>query len=151
MTDYQLEKLKEFIKNNINLVQNKEYEKIYTLLDDVDEKEISTKDWIAQCFTELMFQIKENPFEGLTEIPAYGAVDLDIEKIDIPNGVKNIRTGAFEGCKKLKNVKLPDSLKRIGSEVFSNCISLEDISIPDSVKMIDIAAFERTGRLVNRF
>ncbi|GBU21104.1 hypothetical protein R80B4_00993 [Fibrobacteres bacterium R8-0-B4] len=64
-----------------------------------------------------------------------------IRVIIIKNGVINIGTNAFSGCKNLKSVTIPNSVKEIGSYAFSSCTGLKSITIPNSVTMIGSTAF----------
>ncbi|NMP38137.1 MAG: leucine-rich repeat domain-containing protein [Clostridiales bacterium] len=65
----------------------------------------------------------------------------DIEKVTIPDGVKEIGTLAFLGCSNLNEPNLPDGLERIGSDAFTKCVRLGKVYIPKSVKEIDHNAF----------
>lgn len=59
----------------------------------------------------------------------------------IPHGV-GIGSGAFMGCKELKNIDLPDDLETIKSYTFSACSALTSIRIPDNVRSIGNFAFQ---------
>lgn len=61
--------------------------------------------------------------------------------IEIPEGVKCIDWGAFNGCINLTSVTMYDGLKDIGQEAFIGCSSLESVTIPGSVEEIDCRAF----------
>ncbi len=64
-----------------------------------------------------------------------------IISVEIPNSVKNIGDGAFDGFSSLKNIIIPDSVTSIGSCAFENCTSLTEVKIPNSVKVIGIRTF----------
>ena len=53
----------------------------------------------------------------------------------IPDGVKAVFPGAFEGCSHLEHVDLPESLEKIGIRAFCGCTGLREISIPDGVSI----------------
>ncbi|MDE7440076.1 MAG: leucine-rich repeat domain-containing protein, partial [Clostridia bacterium] len=59
----------------------------------------------------------------------------------IPEGVKTIGIGAFEGCSALTEIVIPDSVKTIAFRAFYNCEKLKSINIPDSVETIGQYAF----------
>ena len=77
---------------------------------------------------------------------------VNIEKVIIPAGVKEIHDGAFYGCSKLREVILPYTLKSLGEDgrlprtglvtkgVFQNC-ALESIVIPSAVTILGEKAF----------
>lgn len=68
--------------------------------------------------------------------------DSNISSVRIPNSVTAIFKGAFENCKKLKDVQLSHKLKRISNQMFSGCEKLEFLKIPEGVEIIEDRAFE---------
>ncbi len=69
----------------------------------------------------------------------------EIEEIEIPDSVKEIKECAFYMCNKLKNVKLPKDLKTIENSTFFGCLSIESIDLPDNVETISDFAFYSNG------
>ena len=67
----------------------------------------------------------------------------------IPNGVMNVRFGAFLCCNSLADIIIPNSMKSIGIGAFAGCISLNNIDIPNGVIRIGINAFNRCFSLSN--
>lgn len=65
--------------------------------------------------------------EGVTLIAenAFAASRERLLIVDIPEGVRAIGAGAFEGCTKLEFINLPKSLRSIGERAFAGCTSLE--------------------------
>lgn len=68
---------------------------------------------------------------------------LEVEHFPVPDTVRRIYQGAFQGNQKLRSVTLPSGLREIGKLAFSHCDQLQTIQIPDSVKRIDNQAFKR--------
>lgn len=68
-----------------------------------------------------------------------------VEKIQIPNTVQYIESGAFSHCERLKEVELPNSVKYLNPYAFDDCKSLEKVIIPHSVKEIGEAAYAAMG------
>lgn len=88
---------------------------------------------------------------------------LNIRKVEIQNGVKNIGScafancqtlqevvfegnslesigwGAFLNCSHLRNISLPVTLRNIETIAFANCVSLPSASIPDRCRVADQA------------
>lgn len=60
-----------------------------------------------------------------------------LEKIVIPDAVREIQDDTFRGCTSLKEIVLPKYLKRIGSSAFEDCSSLESLVIPDGVTTLE--------------
>ncbi|MDR0885016.1 MAG: InlB B-repeat-containing protein [Clostridiales Family XIII bacterium] len=65
-----------------------------------------------------------------------------VTKVNFPNGLESIRSGAFEGSGLTGQLNLPSSIERIGARAFYNCKNLSgDLIIPDSVVTLDEYAF----------
>lgn len=64
-----------------------------------------------------------------------------LTKLEIPNTVRKIGSEAFSFCSNLKEIKLPRGLKTITKRMLAYCTSLEEIIIPDGVTIIDDEAF----------
>jgi hypothetical protein len=65
----------------------------------------------------------------------------------IPKGVKEIRSGAFDGCAGLVSIKFPKSLESIGDRAFAGCDKLEAFNVPSGLKHVGEDAFGDCGRL----
>lgn len=58
----------------------------------------------------------------------------NLQRIYLPNTIREISDFAFRGCASLKQIELPDSIQRIGEYAFAGCSSLTDITnIPDKI------------------
>ncbi len=55
----------------------------------------------------------------------------------IPEGVKEIGDGAFEGCTSLASVSIPEGVKEIGDGAFEGCTSLTEINYEGTRKEWD--------------
>lgn len=78
---------------------------------------------------------------GFTVIDKYLFYQKGLISVQIPEGVREIREGAFFKCAKLKRVVLPSTLQKIGKYAFSACKRIEKIEIPDGVTVIGENAF----------
>ena len=59
------------------------------------------------------------------------------EKVyEVPQGIQQIKSGAFYGCSALTTIELPDSVTSIGDAAFAECSALTSIELPDSVTSI---------------
>ena len=59
----------------------------------------------------------------------------------IPEGVKEIRPGAFEGCEKIKRVVFPQTVEKIGSRAFASMIALEEVVLPHDCPTLESELF----------
>ncbi|MBP5678915.1 MAG: leucine-rich repeat protein [Bacilli bacterium] len=65
-----------------------------------------------------------------------------VQKIVLPESIKEIRGGAFEGCTRLEEINLPKELIEIHGSTFKNCTSLREIVLPEGLERIGGAAFQ---------
>ena len=76
------------------------------------------------------------------EIVCSGAFDnLDIQNVTIPNGIKEIKYGAFESCRELTNVVIPNSVTKMGEKAFSGCIGLLNVALSNNLESIEASTF----------
>lgn len=75
----------------------------------------------------------------------YGAALLGRDKIDVPEGVEYITSGAFYGpysvMKEIKELSLPSSLKFIGNFAFADMIFAKAPELPKKLEYIGMYAF----------
>ena len=126
----------------------------------------------SELKTEGRFQYKEND-DGTVTITAYLSSIKTVvipDKIDgkpvavigstafryrtigdvtLPDSIRCIESGAFEGCTELTSINLPDGLTEIQPEAFMECNSLQNVFIPASVTEIGFAAFSGCKRLLS--
>ena len=71
-------------------------------------------------------------------------------EVIVPEGVTKIGgnwRGGFYSCHWIERVVLPNSLKEIGDNAFNGCSSLKSIDIPDGVMVIGEGAFSYCEKL----
>ena len=66
-------------------------------------------------------------------------------EVNVPNSVKQIGPGVFEGNTRIKSVSLPESLEKIGEDAFNGCSKINTISLPRNLKVIEDRAFKDTN------
>ncbi|MDD6489456.1 MAG: leucine-rich repeat protein [Clostridia bacterium] len=84
-------------------------------------------------------EINANAFKNSTKIT----------NVTIPDSVKNICYGAFQGCTNLKSVKIGKKVENIRQYAFADCKKLTSIVIPDSVKSTEYRVFENCTNLTD--
>lgn len=68
-------------------------------------------------------------------------VSLGFVDFVIPDGVTEIKAGAFRDCTSLNSIVIPDSVLSIGAQAFYGCTSLKEVVVPDSVTTLGTEAF----------
>lgn len=66
-------------------------------------------------------------------------------EVRIPNSVKQIGAGVFEGNTRIKTVVLPESLVKIGEDAFNGCTKISNIILPRNLEIIEDRAFKDTN------
>jgi uncharacterized repeat protein (TIGR02543 family) len=61
--------------------------------------------------------------------------------VTMPDGVRGIAAGAFEGEYSIETVAFPSTLRFVGAGAFKDCTGLEDIDLPEGVVAVDREAF----------
>ena len=149
MNNIQKTKLTKFVNENKDLIRSKNYTKIYDALQIIDNNEYNLDNQIIYCFTEMMFKIGENPFEGMEEIYYQAGKGLSIKKLVIPNSVSAIGDEAFKDCKNLETVKMFDSVTEICDKAFYDCENLKNITISENLEEFGIKVFDGCSNLEN--
>lgn len=106
------------------------------------ERKAENKSYFKSCKGDLVLP------DGVTDI-RYGAFYncKDLTSVTIPDSVTEIDGWAFAGCTKLKSVVIPDSVIIISEHAFYKCSSLKELDIPDSVTTIGDSAFNNCASI----
>lgn len=67
--------------------------------------------------------------------------------IIIPNGIKKISSGAFQGCRYIEQIQMPNTVTDIGERAFAYCESLRTIELSENLIHIGWWAFYSSGLL----
>ena len=59
----------------------------------------------------------------------------------VPDGVKEILPGAFEGCEKIKKVVFSQTVEKIGKKAFASMTALEEIILPPNCLVLEDGLF----------
>ena len=80
--------------------------------------------------------------DSVTSIGGYAFYSCtSLTSVNVPDSVTSIRAYAFGGCTSLRDVAIVTSVTSIGDGAFSGCTSLTNVVIPDSVNSIGDDAF----------
>ena len=70
-----------------------------------------------------------------------GTGENSINKLELPNGLKEIGTSAFE-YNSIKEVRIPKTVNKMGENVFDGCILLQKVYLPNNLKKINKGMFK---------
>lgn len=114
--------LKNFIEENIELIENGEFEVIYSDLD-ADFRYTFIGD-----FTEALIKAGIDPAKFMKEIPPHYLGGTSLRSYTIPNNITAIGEYAFSGYNGLTGVVIPSTVTSIGAYTFRYCRELESIT-----------------------
>ena len=83
----------------------------------------------------------------VTAVGASAFRNSTVTKVTIPDTVKSISSGAFDGCKQLTEVTLGTGVETIGDNAFLNCAALTTINLPNGLTTIGGSAFAKCTAL----
>ena len=136
------EKIKKFIEENIEFIEQntkESWEEVY--------RDVSSKWYIVGKFTETLLEANIDPASTLGYIPDFYLIDSSITKYEIPNNVTYIKTNAFRDCSNLTNIIIPNNVISIGNYAFLGCKKLNKVIISESVLFIADEAFRECKKL----
>lgn len=85
--------------------------------------------------------------KGITTIGSLAfAGCFDVESLNLPDTLTEIKLGAFAGCN-IKSLTIPSNVKNIGYGAFLDCESLKEVFIPASVEIIGQGVFNECESL----
>lgn len=67
----------------------------------------------------------------------------------VPNSVKYIPIGAFDGCAQLTDVRFPEGLISIGQNAFCGCSGLTSVVLPKSLQRLEYFVFQNCSNLTD--
>lgn len=114
--------LKNFIEENIEMIENEEFEVIYSDLD------ADFRYTLIGDFTEALIKAGIDPAKYMKEIPPHYLGGTSLRSYTIPNNITAIGEYAFSGYNGLTGVVIPSTVTSIGAYAFSYCSELESIT-----------------------
>ena len=70
-----------------------------------------------------------------------------LREVVLGSGITSIGDSDYSGCTALERIVIPDTVKEIGSDAFYGCCSLKDIDFPSSLESIGVGAFYECASL----
>ena len=136
------EKLKQFINENIDLINEntkESWEEIY--------KKSNQYYLLTGRLTNTLLTVGIDPASILGYIPVNYLGKGDIQNYKIPHNVIDIGDYAFSYCDKLENIEIPKSVLKIGYCSFAYCKSLNYVVIENNMIDVDDYAFQYCDNL----
>lgn len=62
--------------------------------------------------------------------------DVELEEVELGEGITDINSDAFEGCTSLTTITFHDSLHHIDFNAFANCTALQKIVFPKTLEEV---------------
>ena len=124
--------LKNFIEENIDLIEQKNWRDLYDLA------YVHIPFQIGNLTTNLMYA-GIDPLDDLDVVLPEMFADSMIKKIELPVQISAIKRQAFMNCYELREVTLPPALLRIDDEAFKGCYELHTIRYPGTIKHLKMS------------
>lgn len=134
--------LKEFIEDNISLIENKDFKELYKKAYNI------TTQFKVGDLTHVLYSIGIDPLDDLTYIPSafFEACDALVE-VEIPIHIEHIDELAFYDCNNIKSITIPKNVIELASWSLAGCDELRKIVILSDIKRIDRLAFGQLPKL----
>lgn len=123
--------LARFLSENINLIENNDFDSLYNSL------------WAGikpEDLTDVLLQSNIDFLSYMTKIPEACFWGVNIESIRIPGNIETIERKAFALCR-VHKVYIEEGVKEISNHVFTLCHELSDMNIPKSITYIGFQPF----------
>lgn len=137
-----MEELTKFIKQNIELINESEFDNLYK----------KAQNYYGIQLAELTKMLLESDVEflsSMTKIPDKCFAGIkQLNQLTIPDSVQSIGDFAFTDCTNLKHVDLPSKLLDVGYNAFSAC-GLNSTKIPRSLEELGCGAFANCTNLTS--
>lgn len=135
-------RLKLFIEEHIEYIENNDFDALYDMLSD-DIAGVNE-------LTDILLSADIDPITYFDRyLPRFYATGLSIKEIEIPRNVYQIGDFAFYSCAELEKVDIELGVETIGEEAFADCYSLEEINLPSSITYLQAGCFADCPYLKN--
>ena len=78
--------------------------------------------------------------KGITEVKGFSGFTV-LTDISFSEGIKSIKSSAFQDCEKLEKIDLTEGMEEIGSWAFAGCVKLSNITLGENITKIGYNAF----------
>lgn len=142
------DKLKAYVKKNLDLIDANDYETLYKNISQAYHPPMMVLDDVGEL-TEFLLKCNIKPDEYMLKIPeAYLYRITTISSYRISTNITKISSQAFEHCS-IESIYIPDSVCEIGAYAFAHCTNLTSITIPSNVTCLRDGTFSGCRSLKN--
>ena len=106
---------------------NNDTEVAVTFNDDDEYPDYNDYSGLVTIPSSITFSGKDYSVTSIDNLAFYNCTGL--ERVTIPNSVKEINFGAFQGCSGLTSLTIPSSVTSIGDRVFIGCTNLTSMTV----------------------
>ena len=132
-----------FLKENIKLIDEYKFDKLYEELNDNFILEVVGK------FTEWFFENEIYPHEYMEVIPeGYLSGNKSINEFTIPSNILSVYKNSCS-YSNISTIKIEEGCKFIGKYAFYNCLELETIYLPSTIGYLDNYVFWKSTKIKN--
>lgn len=85
---------------------------------------------------------KLNIPESVYYLGKYAFSGSTLSEIKLPSGLKDLKEGAFSGCRNLSTITIPAGIDSLAMNLFEDCSSLSSVSLPTSIHSIGRRTFD---------
>ena len=124
--------LKNFIEENIDLIEQKNWRDLYDLASVHIPFQIGN-------LTANLIRADVNPLDDLDVVLPEMFSEGFIDEVVLPVHISVIKRQAFMNCYMLKEITLPPALLRIDDEAFKGCYELHTIRYPGTIKHLKMS------------
>lgn len=126
------EELKAFIEENIELIDSKQFKKLY---DNFHKSKIAS--WMLGEFTQGLWDADIHPELYMNELPLWFThTNFDLKKFTVPSNIIKIGDNAFGNCQNLEELIISEGVKDLGDNLCNSCENLRTLSLPKSLEKI---------------
>ena len=138
--------IKKFIDENRRIIDNEDWETVYTQLSTQTEGETIFSGFCGE-FTTMLLEIGIDPSDKMSYIPEGYLSGQAISQYVVKGNCKQVRRGAFARCSELTTLILLEGVESIQSKCILMCPKLQKLVLPNTLKQIGYGNMQLCGSL----
>lgn len=125
------DKVKNFIKQNLDLIDEEDWERFYKKVGDESgwEDDIFDKEESIGELTTFLLDCGANPLLHVKRVPECYLYGTSFETVEIPENITEIGPMAFQNMSQLKTIVFHKYIDNLGYRCIAYCDNLKDVTI----------------------